>query len=281
MAKNARKKPKKQKNKKPRLTAKNADRHVLYEKSVQSVEPEIDFVDETFSARRGRIARYLREDFCGTGNTSCEWVRRRPGNYAIGVDLDSEVTEWGKQNHIAKLSEEQQTRIGLLNENVLEVSTQPQDVILAMNFSYFIFNTRELMCRYFKNVHAALIEDGIFFLDCFGGYDAYREMKEKTPYKDFTYVWEQATFNPITHDMRCHIHFKFNDGSWLKPAFTYEWRLWSLPEIQELLREAGFNNVTVHWQGWDEDEEEGNGEFTPVTDADADAGWIAYITAEK
>ena len=52
------------------------------------------------------------------------------------------------------------------------------------------------MRRYFKNVHAGLIEDGIFFLDCFGGYDAYREMKEKTPYKDFTYVWEQATFKP-------------------------------------------------------------------------------------
>ena len=281
MAKNARKKPKKQKNKKAHLTAKNADRHVLYEKSVQSVEPEIDFVDETFSSRRGRIARYLREDFCGTGNTSCEWVRRRPGNYALGVDLDSDVTKWGEQNHIAKLSEDQQARIGLINENVLEVSTQPQDAILAMNFSYFIFKTRDQLRSYFKNVHTGLIDDGIFFLDCFGGYDAFREMKEKTAYKDFTYVWEQATFNPITHDMRCHIHFKFNDGSWLKPAFTYEWRLWSLPEIRELLVEAGFNNVTVHWQGWDEDEEEGNGEFTPVTDADADAGWIAYITAEK
>ncbi|MEM7465511.1 MAG: class I SAM-dependent methyltransferase [Pseudomonadota bacterium] len=281
MAKKDRKKLKGKNKKKVTLTAESADRHVLYEKSVQSVEPEIDFVDEFFSRTRGRVARYLREDFCGTGNTSCEWVRRRPSNYALGVDLDTDVTAWGEKHHIAALNTDQQERIGLINENVLEVKTQPQDAILAMNFSYMIFKTRDTMRDYFRNVHAGLIDDGIFYLDCFGGYDAFREMKEKTAYDDFSYIWEQAAFNPITNDMLCHIHFKFKDGSWLKRAFTYEWRLWSLPEIRELLGEAGFKNVTVHWQGWDEDQEEGNGEFTPVTNADADAGWIAYITGEK
>ncbi len=281
MTKKDRKKPKHNEKKKVKLTAQSADRHALYEKSVQAVEPEIDFVDETFSRVRGRVGRYLREDFCGTGNTSCEWVRRRVGNYATGVDLDTEVTQWGEKHHIAKLSDEQQQRIALVNENVLEVSTQPQDIILAMNFSYFIFQSRTSLRTYFENVHAGLIEDGMFFLDCFGGYDAFREMKEKTAYRDFTYVWEQAAFNPITNEIRCHIHFKFKDGSWLKPAFTYDWRLWSLPEIRELLVEAGFQNVQVHWQGWDEKQEEGNGEFDVVTNADADAGWICYLSAEK
>lgn len=281
MAKKDRKKPKRNPKKKLKLSAETADRHVLYEKSVQAVEPEIDFVDEVFSSTRGRVARYLREDFCGTGNTSCEWVRRRVGNYATGVDLDTEVTTWGEKHHIATLSGEQKKRISLLNENVLEVSTQPQDMILAMNFSYFIFQTRETLRNYFENVRAGLIEDGMFFLDCFGGYDAFREMKEKTAYDDFTYVWEQARFNPITNEMLCHIHFKFKDGSALKPAFTYDWRLWSLPEISELLSEAGFKNVKIHWQGWDEKQEEGNGEFDVVTNADADAGWICYISAEN
>ena len=41
--------------------------------------------------------------------------------------------------------------------------------------------------------------------------------------------------NPITHATTCHIHFKFPDGSKLKKAFTYEWRLWTAPEIRELL----------------------------------------------
>ena len=281
MGKSKPKKRKKNKDKRQKLTADNADRHVLYENSVQSVDTEIDFVDETFTRLRGRVASKLREDFCGTANTSCEWVRRRPGNYAIGVDLDEDVTAWGRDHHINKLDSDQQERIGISNDNVLTVTTEPQDAVLAMNFSYFVFKTREQLRDYFRNVYRGLIDDGIFFLDCFGGYDAFRVMKEKTPYDDYSYVWEQAAFNPITNDITCHIHFKFKDGSWLKPAFTYEWRLWTLPELQELLKEAGFKKVVIYWQGWDEDEQEGNGEFEPVQEADADAGWICYIVAEK
>ncbi len=52
------------------LTARTADRHELYQLSVQNVESEIDFVDAEFERLRGRKAVRLREDFCGTGNTS-------------------------------------------------------------------------------------------------------------------------------------------------------------------------------------------------------------------
>ena len=137
------------------------------------------------------------------------------------------------------------------------------------------------MGDYFANVYASLGDDGVFFLDCYGGYESFQVMKEHTEYDDYTYTWHQARYNPITGAMRCHIHFKFKDGSRLKKAFTYDWRLWTLPEIRELLAEAGFRNVTVYWQGWDDDEEEGNGEFTPVEDAAPDAGWICYISAER
>ena len=68
--------------------AAQADRHALYQESVQCVESEIDMVDENFKKLRGRLAVTLREDFCGTANTSCEWVRRRPANVAVGIDLD-------------------------------------------------------------------------------------------------------------------------------------------------------------------------------------------------
>ena len=118
-------------------------------------------------------------------------------------------------------------------------------------------------------------------MSCYGGYDASHVMKEHTKYKDYTYTWDQAAYNPITGEILCHIHFKFKDGSRLKKAFTYDWRLWTLPEIREILSEAGFSKVVVYWQGWDEDEKEGNGEFLPVEDADADAGWISYIGAER
>ena len=270
---------KKQKNGSRPTMASKADRHKLYEQSVQCVEAEIDFVDETFEELRGRKARLLREDFCGTANTSCEWVRRRDDNRAISVDLDPEVLQWGRENNIAALDEDQKKRIDLRNENVLNVETENLDVVLSMNFSYWIFKKRPQMIEYFRRVHAALRDDGIYFLDAFGGYEAFQELKESTEYKKFSYIWDQAYYNPITGDCTCKIHFKFKDGSKLKDAFTYEWRIWTMPEIREMLEEAGFKS-TVYWEGADEDGE-GNGEFTPTEEGEADAGWIAYIVAEK
>ena len=260
--------------------ASKADRHVLYEDSVQCVEAEIDFVDATFKKLRNRTPRLLREDFGGTANTSCEWVRRRKRNRAIAVDLDSEVQDWGRKHHVAKLGDAQD-RITLLNENVLEVDTEPVDIVLAMNFSYWTFKERDLLRRYFRSVYESLVDDGVFFLDAYGGSDAYKEMRERTKYDDFTYIWDQASFDPITGDMLCKIHFSFPDGSRMKNAFTYDWRLWTLPEIREVLLEAGFQRVTVYWQGDDEDSDEGNGEFEPAEHGEADDAWIVYISAEK
>jgi cyclopropane fatty-acyl-phospholipid synthase-like methyltransferase len=264
----------------PTLAAR-ADRHALYEKSVQNAEAEIDFVDTTFRALRGRRARWLREDFCGTANVCAEWVRRRRDNVAIGVDLDASVLAWGREHHIDPLSPAARKRVRLLEANVLSAKTRHVDVLLAMNFSYWIFKTREQMREYFGTVRRNLVKDGLFVLDCYGGYDAFRVLKEPRKVGRFTYVWEQASYNPLTGDMTCHIHFKFKDGSSLKQAFSYEWRLWTLPEIRELLTEAGFKQVIVYTQGWDEKSGEPNGEFSPAETADPDAGWISYIVAVK
>ena len=65
--------------------ADKADRHALYEQAVQCVEAEIDMVDASFETIRGYTAQTLREDFCGTAQTSVEWIQRRPDNIAIGV----------------------------------------------------------------------------------------------------------------------------------------------------------------------------------------------------
>ena len=261
--------------------AETADRHVLYEDAVQSAESEIDFVDAEFQQLRKREARYLREDFCGTANVSCEWVQRRAENQAIGVDLDPDVLAWGRTHHLESLSPDAQARVTLIEGDVMRVETSPQDMVLAMNFSYWVYKERQALRAYFRRIHGALTDDGVFFLDCFGGYDAFRELKESTKHKGFTYVWDQAAYNPVNGHLQCHIHFKFNDGSRMKNAFSYDWRLWTIPEIREILGEAGFIRTGVYWQGWDDDEEEGSSEFELVETADADAGWICYIAAEK
>ena len=73
----------------------------------------------------------------------------------------------------------------------------------------------------------------------------------------------------------------FPDGSRLKRAFSYEWRLWTLPELREILEEAGFDPVTVYWQGTDEETGEGDGVFEPAEEGEPDPSWIVYIVAER
>tara|TARA_B110000014_G_scaffold211505_1_gene163660 strand:+ start:1125 stop:1979 length:855 start_codon:yes stop_codon:yes gene_type:complete len=261
--------------------ADKADRHILYQRAVQCVESEIDMVDETFRKLRGRDAKTLREDFCGTANTSCEWVQRREGNRAWGVDLDQGVLSWGKTHNVDPLKGDAAQHVILLHDDVLTVATPPVDMVLAMNFSYWIFQTRELLRAYFSRIRDCLVDDGILFLDFYGGYESMREMKEETDHDDFIYVWDQASYNPISGAMSCHIHFKFPDRSQIKQAFSYDWRLWTLPEIRELLSEAGFSQVLVHWEGTDEKSGEGDGIFTATEQGDADAAFICYISAEK
>lgn len=260
--------------------ADTADIHELYELSVQNVEHEVEFMRDTFKELRGRPAHSLREDFCGTASLACEWAKQSDAHHAIGVDIDPSVLAWGRENRVSRLASADQARISLIESDVRTVETPAQDIICAFNFSYWIFDTREMMRSYFESIRDTLKDDGIFFVDMFGGSESMEETKEKTKHDGFTYIWEQAEFHPITHFMQCYIHFKFPDGSKLKRAFSYAWRLWTAPELMELLREAGFSSVTAYWEGEDEDGE-GNGEFTPEYQGEADYAWIAYIVAEK
>ncbi len=249
--------------------------------AVQCVEAEIDFVASTYQSIKGRPARRLREDFCGTAQTSCEWLARHPENWAWGVDLDPLVLQWGEQNNIAQLNPQQQSQIELIEADVMSAQVVDLDVVLAMNFSYFIFMERPLMIRYFESVRESLHDEGVFFLDAFGGYEAAKELKEERECEGFTYIWEQASFNPINSQMQCYIHFVTDEGVKMDRAFDYYWRLWTLPEITEMLLAAGFSTAAVYWEGTDEKTGEGDGVYTQAEVGTADAGWVCYIVAEK
>jgi SAM-dependent methyltransferase len=254
--------------------------HDLYEEAVQDVASEVEFLDATYRSLRGRDAVGFREDFCGTASAACEWVRSSRRRYAIGVDNDPDVLDWGRRHRVSRLAEVDRARVRLLEEDVCTVETDPVDIIGAFNFSYYLFKTRADLRHYFARCREALKPDGILFLDAFGGPDAIAVQKEKTRFDEFTYVWDQAEFHPVTNEIKCHIHFKFPDGSKIKKAFTYDWRMWSLPEIRELLLEAGFARVRIYWEGEDENGE-GNGEFTETRTGTPDLAWICYIVAEK
>lgn len=267
---------------KPRYTARTADRHTLYQLAVQAPETDAAFYDRWFRRYAGRPLRVLREDFCGTAVLACHHVKRHADNRAIGVDLHWPTLAWGRIHNVKPLlSAEQQRRLLLLQKNVLDVRSPKADAVLALNFSYSVFKTRPALLAYLKNCLRSLKPGGVLFLDAWGGPDVLQEKTDKTRLRGFTYHWEQRAYDPITHDIECAIHFTFPDGSRLRDAFVYRWRLWTLAELRELFAEAGFTGIEVLWEATDKKTGGGNGVFYRAKRGAMDEAWIAIVVGRK
>jgi hypothetical protein len=274
-----------------RVAAASLDKHVLYEAAVQSVDADHAFFERVFRRRRGRAPRTFREDFCGTAALSCEFVRRHPENHAWGVDLHRPTLDWGRRHNLSALGPES-GRVTLLHRDVLHVRRPAVDLVAALNFSYCVFKTRDRLLAYFRAVRESMNSEGVFVLDAFGGTESIDTLTEKrripatrrpdgTRVPAFTYVWEQALFNPVDHHIVCHIHFRFRDGSRRQRAFSYDWRLWTLPELTDLLVESGFRDPEVYLEGWDDDADDADGVFRHRRRYEQMAGWIAYIVGYR
>ena len=268
--------------KKGKSKADRADRYELYLKSVQAPDVETPFFNRVYRKEYGRLPVVLREDFCGTFAVCCEWVKSGSGRIAVGVDIDDEPLQWGRQNNLAALKPSQQQRVELLQLDVRKVAGRKADVLAAQNFSFWIFKTRKELLEYFRAAYANMASRGVFTLDMMGGSETIEEDRsDVTSYKGFDYIWEQARFDPITHDCSFYIHFRFKDGSEMKRAFVYHWRFWTIPEVREVLLEAGFKRADVYWEGTDPKTEEGNGVYSRRKQAPCEPAWISYIVAVK
>ncbi|MEX0654137.1 MAG: class I SAM-dependent methyltransferase [Phycisphaeraceae bacterium] len=262
------------------LTAATADKYKLYQKAVQEPEHEVAFFDRIYRSMFKRTPKLLREDFCGTFAICCAWAKKR-GRTALGVDLDPEPLEWGRKHNLAKLPEEAQQRVTIYEQDVRKVNGFKAEVLSAQNFSFWIFHTRKELLDYFKAAHRNLAKEGILVMDMMGGPECLEEEHtDERNLNGFTYVWEQARFNPITHSGTWNIHFEFPDDTRMEKAFTYDWRFWSIPEVRELLEEAGFSSSHVYWEGTDK-HGDGDGVWRKTTNANSDPAWIAYIVAAK
>lgn len=262
----------------------NPNPYFLYEKSVQSPEAHIELMAQICAELApGKHLKRLREDFCGTFLISCEWVKIHPEHTAIGLDLDPRTLAYGKKNHFSKLSSSQRGRLRVERKNVMSVSRPRVEVVVAANFSFYIFKERDVLLKYFKRVRASLVQGGLFILEMAGGPGMIHTMREWKPVyvkegkkrHRFTYVWDQISFDPISHDVRYAIHFHVN-GKKLENAFEYDWRLWTIPEVRDLLREAGFSESAVYWETEDE-EGHGTGQYERRENGDNAVSWIAQV----
>jgi SAM-dependent methyltransferase len=273
------------KKKRSRLTARNADRHLLYQASVQAPDEDVALVTRLFRRHAGRAPTRVREDFCGTALFASRWVAKSEANVATGLDLDRAVLAWADAKNRAPLGAAA-SRLTLLAQDVTVPTRERFEVILACNYSYSVFKTRAALRGYFEAVRQSLTPDGIFIVDAWGGWDAQQPMSDRRVVsaeldgitRRFGYTWDRKSYDPISGHLVAQIHFDFPDRTKLPRAFTYDWRLWQLPELRELLVEAGFADAEILWEGEDEDGES-TGEFHRVKRAKNDPIWNAYLVS--
>lgn len=265
---------------------KGLEKLYLYQAAVQCPEADLDFIEKTYKKRNGRPLRHIREDFCGSAQLACQWAGRGEGRTVLGLDLDRDTLAWAREKNVAALDESVKGNIRLEEKDVRTL-TAPTELILGLNFSYWIFHDRETLRGYFEAARRSLQEGGMLVLDTFGGTEAMCEARDVkkiaastapdgTRIPAFTYIWEQERFNPINHAFTCHIGFRMN--GWKKDrAFSYDWRFWTIAEVREVLFEAGFKAVEVYTDEWDAEAEDTDGVFRLRNKFDHDGVWVGYI----
>ncbi len=253
------------------------EKYVLYEGSVQNPGADIAFINREYKKIYGKKPLVLREDFCGTGSMACAWVAQSKDHKAHGIDLDMEPISYGVENHLFKLKEEEQTRMEYILGNVMSSYNFKADVIVAFNFSYYLFKKRSDLVKYFSQVRKHLKKDGAFFIDLFGGTEARQPLEESVKHKTHTYYWDCDSYNPLTAECQYYIHFKKDQVKYEK-VFQYDWRMWDARELQDVLEDAGFKQTHIYWEGVDKDGL-GNGVFSRTTKAENCESWVTYICA--
>ena len=264
------------KKEKSKYTAHTADKYELYQHAVQSPETDIDFVQRVYREINEKEAKHFREDFCGTAILCATWVKSGEDRTAEGYDLDPEPVDWGKEKNLAPLGDAAE-RVKIFLEDARAEGERAPDVRIAQNFSYWIFKERAVLLDYFKKAHASLADDGIFVIDLWGGSETQDKMREKRKVEEgFTYIWDQGEYFPASGDFTCKIHFKFKDGTKMKNAFVYEWRVWHLTELRDMFLEAGFSQVDSYFEDDDNDDE-----YLLDNQGEHCAAWISYLVGQK
>lgn len=234
------------------------DRHDCYELCVQSPRHLVVFLQ---SLHPGAII--LREDFCGTGALAIRWVQEglRTGDNrrALAIDMDPDPIAKGCARAASiGITDQVQWRC----EDALQSGpAEPADIIFVGNFSIGYIHDRRTLVRYFKASLQRLklgnhgFGGGILVCDTYGGATAYQlggfERKHPSRGREIIrYQWLHEKADPLTGMVENSISFRIElDGEIIEElprAFTYRWRLWSIPELRDAMLDAGFSSTEVH-----------------------------------
>lgn len=233
-----------------------ANKYALYERAAQEPATTMDFLESAYRRRFKKTPLRFREDFCGTFALSADFVRRGEGRSAVGIDNDAKVLAAGRK--LRRGEGLASDAVKLVQGDVLRTPLAPADIACALNFSYCVFHDRKSLKKYLDRCHRAFTRGGVLMLDCLPGIETQGGVETEFDLGELRYGWEQAAFDPITRRALYYMHFTLPDGTVKRRAFRYDWRLWTVPELRDLLEEVGFDDVEVFWSaGGDDDEASG------------------------
>lgn len=226
----------------------------------------------------------LREDFAGTAAVAAAWVALDPSHQAMAVESHAPTLRWAHR-HTRRGLGGRADDLHLVCADVMRVTSPKVDLIAALNFSTFIYHDRAAMLGYLRHARRGLRKRGVLVIDAYGGPGAMRigtqTRRVQSDAGDFDYHWEQRACDAVTARVGCRIHFTLDDGRAIRSAFRYDWRLWTLPELLELMREAGFSDAGVWCDAIDPRTGLADGRFRPRNHMPARQDWVAYVVGVK
>ncbi|MFI4862210.1 MAG: hypothetical protein ACIAXF_16215 [Phycisphaerales bacterium JB063] len=265
----------------------------LYRLSVQHPLAEVAFVERVWAHYRAvpandgemREPLLLREDFAGTCALAAAWVQSHPERQAMAIELDEPTAAWAAEAYQScpHCAED----LHIVADDVMAVPEPATDVTLALNFSTLIYHDEASLLAYLRHARACLAEDGLLVLDLFGiTPDQVPSEQSRAIDPDdattppFTYSWQQRRYAPATQRIDCRIHFTLADGSAMRDAFVYDWRLWDMPTMLRLMREASFAQAEAWGQAaMDGGGDDGpvDGRFSVLDPPPGEGDWVCYL----
>lgn len=259
-------------------------RYDLYELVVQIPSIQARFL----RAIHGGAPRVLAEDFSGPASIARAWLELDADHHAIANDRDPEPLEHAKLRAQEQL-EDGIARFTLRTTDVMAAGDHA-DIIAAFNFAACELHERAALVTYLRRALYRLNANGVFVADLYGGVDAYSPGEStqtvKTDAGSVKYTWEQRDADPLSGRVCNAMHFA---GPALKKemrdAFVYDWRLWSVPELRDALREAGFKKTEVYADYGGAMDDEGNLIVRPASWDGAvgqlgdqlEENWVVYV----
>jgi hypothetical protein len=207
----------------------------------------------------------LREDFCGSAALSRRWVRdgiaASEPRAALAVDLDPAAID-AARDLATRDAVAHSIRFRLAD--ALDADVQPDDacdLVFVGNFSIGYLHSRDALVTYFRRSRQRLalanagFGGGLFVCDTYGGASAFKlgGFTRRHPSRGreiIEYAWSHDAADPLTAMVENSISFRILVDDEVvheyPRAFTYRWRLWSIAELREAMRDAGFARSAVY-----------------------------------